>query len=304
MPFDPSESSDLSTSDTKDFFIVGIGASAGGIKALKEFFEHVPPDSGMAYVVILHLSPEHESHLAAILQTSTTLPVAQVIEHVKVEPDNIYVIPPNKTLKMVDGRLELSAVLDMETRRAPVDIFFRTLAETHESRAIGVILSGTGANGSMGIKRLKEKGGLIFVQDVREAEYADMPRNSIATELVDEVLPVAKIPGKILSFIKNISRLDIRPETVDKDEAFEKSLREIFTQLRIKTGHDFTNYKRGTILRRIGRRMGLLELDSINDYASLIHDNPEEAVALLKDLLISVTNFSGIHLYSRRWSGT
>jgi two-component system CheB/CheR fusion protein len=290
-PFDPSESPYPNGSDTKDFFTVGIGASAGGIKALKTFFQHVPADSGMAYVVILHLSPEHESHLAHILQTSTPLPVAQVTRKVKVKPDNIYVIPPNKTLTMVDGSLELSDVLDMETRRAPVDIFFRTLAETHESRAIGVILSGTGANGSMGIKRLKENGGLIFVQDPREAEYSDMPRNSIATELVDDVLPVAKIPEKILSFIKNSSKLNIRPETADKDEAFEKSLRDIFTQLRIKTGHDFTNYKRGTVLRRIGRRISLLELESIDDYALLIRDTPEEATALLKDLLISVTNF-------------
>ncbi len=157
-----------------DFLIVGLGASAGGIKALKEFFERVPADSGMAYVVILHLSPKHDSILAEVLQSSAKIPITQIQdEQVRVEPNHVYVIPPNKSLKMNDGHLALSNVTRIEERRAPVDIFFRTLAESHHSRAVSVILSGTSANGSMGMKRIKEQGGIVLVQDPREAEYTE-----------------------------------------------------------------------------------------------------------------------------------
>src|ERR1044071_1754237 len=178
------------------FMVVGLGASAGGIRALGEFFEHVPEGSGMAYVVILHLSPEHDSRLAEVLQKSTRMPVTQVNESVPIEPEHVYVIPPNRSLSVREGALVLSEVTRVEERRAPVDIFFRTLAESHGARAACVVLSGTGANGSMGLKRVKEHGGVTAVQDPREAEYEDMPRNSIATGLVDYVLPVAEIPAR------------------------------------------------------------------------------------------------------------
>src|SRR5215212_699949 len=148
-----------------DFLIVGLGASAGGIGAIKQFFERVPPDSGIAYVVILHLSPDHDSHLAEVLQVSTSLPVSQVQQRVRVEPNHVYVIPPSKSLSMLDGHLALSEMTRIEERRAPVDIFFRTLAESHGARAVCVVLSGTGADGSMGMKRVKEQGGICLVQD-------------------------------------------------------------------------------------------------------------------------------------------
>jgi two-component system, chemotaxis family, CheB/CheR fusion protein len=153
-----------------EFLIVGIGASAGGIKALKEFFKNVPAATGMAYVVILHLSPDFESNLAEILQVSASIPVTQVKGKVKVEPNHIYVIPPNKSLSTNDGFLSVSEIKRIEERRAPVDIFFRTLAQSHHSRAVTVILSGTGPNGSMGIKHIKGQGGICFVQDPHEAE--------------------------------------------------------------------------------------------------------------------------------------
>jgi len=275
----------------KDFLIVGLGASAGGVQALREFFEHTPPQSGMAYVVILHLSPDHDSQLAAVLQQVTTMPVAQVTERVRVRPNHVYVVPPDQHLLMEDEHIAVVRNTHVADRRAPVDIFFRTLADSHQARAVGVILSGTGANGSMGIKRIKERGGAAFVQNPREAEYNEMPRNAIATELIDESLPVREIPAKIVAYKESLATVDIpqQPEHTPEDQ--QQALREIFTMLRVRTGHDFSNYKRPTLLRRIERRINVRNLPNLPMYAAYMHDHPEESVALLKDLLISVTNF-------------
>ena len=273
------------------FLLVGIGASAGGIQALKVFFENVPPDSGIGYVVILHLSPDHDSKLAEVLQAATNMPVRQVLENLKVEPDHVYVVPPNQHLIMLDGHLGVSQNVTAEERRAPVDIFFRTLADSHGSRAVAVVLSGTGANGSMGLKRVKEHGGAAFVQNPREAEFNEMPRNSIATDLVDEVLPVAQIPGKIIAYRDSLGKIDIPLDAEARPEEQQQALREIFTQLRVQTGHDFSNYKRPTLLRRIARRINVRDLPDLPSYAALIRDSRDEGQALMKDLLISVTNF-------------
>jgi PAS domain S-box-containing protein len=274
-----------------NFLIVGIGASAGGIQALKDFFQQVPADSDLAFVVILHLSPDHDSQLAQALQAISPIPVIEVTEKVKLEPNHIYVVSPNHHLVMEDGFVIPSINLQPEERRAPVDIFFRTLAESHGSRAVCVVLSGTGANGSMGLKRIKEMGGVAFVQNPREAEYNEMPRNSIATELVDEVLPVAEIPASIISYRNSIGSVLISENPDRRPEQQQQALREIFTQLKLRTGHDFTNYKRATLLRRIERRINIHGLPSLQAYENLIQENPEETTALLKDLLISVTNF-------------
>jgi two-component system CheB/CheR fusion protein len=288
---EPKESGAIDEKANRDFLVVGLGASAGGIKAFKDFFSHVPADSGMAYVVILHLSPDHESKLAEILQLASRIPVTQVEDRVVVEPNHVYVIPPNKSLSMKDGHLALSEIKGFEERRAPVDIFFRTLAEANESRAACVILSGTGPNGSMGLKRIKEKGGIALAQDPKEAEYADMPRNAIATGFIDYILPVADIPAKIIAYKENLGNISIPPEPLERPEADEQALRDIFTQLRVRTGHDFSNYKRATVLRRIERRINVHELPDLPAYTRYMDDHPEEAQALLKDLLISVTNF-------------
>lgn len=274
-----------------DFLIVGIGASAGGIQALKEFFQVVPTDSGLAYVVILHLSPDHDSRLAEVLQVVTDVPVEQVTEKVKIHPDHIYVVPPNQHLIIADGFIAPSVNTRLEERRAPVDIFFRNLADTHGPRAVCVVLSGTGANGSMGLKRIKEMGGVAYVQNPREAEFNEMPRNSIATELVDEVLPVAEIPASIIAYRNSLGSVQITLEPEKRPEQQQQALREIFTELRIRTGHDFSNYKRATLLRRIERRINIRNLTDLPTYAALIRHNPDETTALLKDLLISVTNF-------------
>jgi two-component system, chemotaxis family, CheB/CheR fusion protein len=292
-PSDPKQSKSQKKSDggkENDFLVVGLGASAGGIQALKQFFSRVPKDSGIAYVVILHMSPEHESKLAEILQAASSIPVTQVRDQTEVKPDNVYVIPPNQNLSMSDGHLSLTDMISVHERRSPVDLFFRTLAETNEARSVSVILSGTGANGSMGLKRVKEHGGVTFVQEPDEAEYDDMPRNAISTGLVDYVLPVGEIPAKIFSYNQQRGKIQIA-SAADIAVTDEQAFTEIFTQLRIRTGHDFSNYKRGTMLRRIERRIGIAELKNLPEYARYLRNNRNEAEALLKDLLISVTNF-------------
>jgi two-component system CheB/CheR fusion protein len=271
--------------------VVGIGASAGGVQALKTFFEHVPENTGIAYVVILHLSPSFDSKLAEVLQSATKMGVTQVTEKTRVMPDHVYVVPPNQHLMMMDGYVAVSANMQVEDRRAPVDIFFRTLAESHRSRAVCVVLSGTGANGSMGLKRVKERGGAAFVQNPREAEFNEMPRNSIATDLVDEVLSVEDIPARIIAYKNNLGKVSIPVEAERRPQDQQQALREVFTQLRIRTGHDFSNYKRPTLLRRIERRINVRNLPDLMSYAAYIQQQPDETGALLRDLLISVTNF-------------
>jgi two-component system CheB/CheR fusion protein len=280
---------DLNEVPKSDFLVVGLGGSAGSIPAFREFFRNVPADSGMAYVVILHLSPDYDSRLAEVLQGSTPIPVQQVRESVKVEPNHAYVIPPNKSLSLRNGTLLLSDIVGYEERRAPVDIFFRTLADIHDSRAVCVVLSGSGADGSMGLRRIKEYNGLVLVQDPSEAEFSEMPRNSIATGLADFVVPVAEMPRKIMTYRDKIREAPLR---VDEESGTdEQAIVDIFTYLRMRTGHDFTNYKRATVLRRIERRMAVREVAGLPEYARLMRGQPAEAEALLRDLLISVTNF-------------
>ena len=279
-----------------DLLVVGIGASAGGVHALQTFFKNVRADSGNVYVVILHLSPEYESQLAEVLQSSAPIPVEQVHDRrTTVEPNRVYVIPPNRGLEIRDGYLATTNVVDSEVRRAPVDLFFRTLAESHGSNAVSVVLTGTGPNGSMGIKRIKEKGGVVFVQDPQEAEYSDMPRNSIDTGLVDLVLPLSEIPRKIDEYKARRRKTSIAGAETVEQETEEQALISVFALLRTQTGHDFSNYKRATVLRRIERRMSVREKNTLSEYLAYIRENPDEARALLKDLLISVTNFFRDH---------
>jgi len=271
--------------------VVGIGASAGGLKALQSFFQHMPATTNMTFVVILHLSPEHESNLAALLQYHTVMPVRQVNEPTPVLPNHVYVIPPTKHLSMNDGTIRLSEPERVHGRHVAIDLFFRTLADAHGSNAAAVVLSGTGSDGTSGMKRVKELGGVTFAQEPADAEYDSMPRSAITTGLVDYVLPVEQMPAQLLAYMRNAAKIRLPPidEARPIDEA--DALRDVFTLLRARTGHDFSNYKRTTMLRRIGRRLQVHGVAEIGQYIVTLRERPGEIEALLRDLLISVTNF-------------
>ena len=276
--------------------VVGLGGSAGAIPALVTFMQTARP-SGLAYVVILHLSPEHESTLAELLQRHTAMPVVQVTGTLKVMPDTVYVIPPRHALRMVDGHLQLGVMPVDRPGRVAVDLFFRTLADTHGPHATAIVLSGLDSDGAIGIKRIKERGGLTIAQDPAEAQHDGMPRAAIATGMVDWVLPVAEMPRRVARYVELERHLALPPEhahDVDLSARLpgaESEFREVLTFLRTRTGRDFANYKRATILRRIGRRMQVNGVQELGEYLSCLHTRPGEATALLQDLLISVTNF-------------
>ena len=280
--------------------LVGLGGSAGGIPALQTFFRMAPVDSGLTFVVVLHLAPERESTLAEVLQRCTSMPVVQVTSGVDLEPNTVYVIPPRLALRSVRQRLELDILPVESGRHVAVDLFFRTLADSHGPRAAAVVLSGADGDGAIGIKRIKERGGLTVAQDPGQAEHSGMPDSSIATGMVDWILPVEEIPGRLLEYFKLEQKLKLPPEEgpqpaqplaqppANTDEA---SLRDVLTFLRTRTGRDFSYYKRATILRRIGRRMQVNGIDDLPGYLGCLRTRPGEAAALLQDLLISVTNF-------------
>ena len=268
--------------------IVGIGASAGGLKALQAFFGAMPNDTGISFAVIMHLSPEHESNLAELLRAKTKMPVLQVTETVPIEPNHIYVIPPSKRLEATDHELSVHEFEEPRGRRAPIDLFFRSLATVHGEGA-GILLSGGGMDGSLGIKSIKEAGGLVMVQDPREAEHDSMPRSAIATGLVDAVHPAAELAARLVEYISQPVTLPTLPDDLDADQ--NRTLEHILGELRALTGHDFKRYKRSTVLRRLQRRMQVTHKAQPGQYLSYMQENPEEAKALFKDLLISVTNF-------------
>jgi two-component system CheB/CheR fusion protein len=271
--------------------VVGIGASAGGLAALRNLLNHVPPDSGLAFVIVVHLSPDHESHLAQLLQPHVRFPVAQVSETTRVEPNHAYVIPPNANLNSIDTHLRLSKLEARRTERAPIDHFFATLAKTHDGNAIAVILTGTGSDGTLGIKDVKANGGLVIAQDPNEAEYDGMPQSAIATGMVDFILPLAEIPSSILRFERTQPRV---PPVSDGEEVSQDDLallHKVFAQLRARTDRDFSRYKRSTVLRRISRRMQLNYVEDLPGYLETLRERPDEVRALADDLLITVTHF-------------
>lgn len=280
--------------------MVALGGSAGSIPAMQAFFRAVPPDSGLVFVIIIHLAPRMESNLPEILARSAAIPVIAAEDGMKVQPNVAYVIPPGQELVTIDGHLRLKELRnDYKGRRVVVDLFFRSLADTHGPHAAAIVLSGGDGDGALGIKRIKERGGLTIAQDPDEADTPGMPRAAIETSMVDWVLPVHEIPHRLLSYFRQerILRLPSEegpqpalPAVVTPDLA-ESALREVLVYLRTRTGCDFSYYKRATILRRIGRRLQVNGVDDIVGYLSFLRTHPGEAGALLQDLLISVTNF-------------
>ena len=278
---------------------VALGGSAGSIPALREFLENVPAGSGLAYVVVLHLDPAHESTLPELLQQHTPMPVRAAEDGVHLEADHVYVIPPGKHLIAVNGHLRLVPLHNERGRRTAVDLFFRSLADTHGAHAAAVVLSGLDGDGAIGLPRVKERGGLTIIQDPQSAEHQSMPVNSLDTGMVDWVLRPADMPRRIAAYFANEGKLKLPseqgPQPAEPVEPAltgpEALLREILLHLRSRTGRDFSYYKRATILRRIARRMLVAGVTELADYLSLLRTNPGEAPALLQDLLISVTNF-------------
>jgi two-component system CheB/CheR fusion protein len=281
------------------FPVVGIGASAGGLPALLTLFGNMPADNGMAFVVILHLSPKHESTADQVLQRATRMPVIQVTEGVKIEPNHVYVIAPSKQLGMVDGMLIVTEMQRPRGQHIAIDAFFRTLAEAQQERAVAIVLSGTGGDGATGIGRIKEKGGVIVVQSPSDAEHDGMPLAAIGTGLVDFILPVSEMPQKLVDLWINASAIELPPSDdgagpltgIDDSLDAEQALQRILSLLRLQTGHDFRQYKRATILRRLERRMQVRATPSLPEYLRLLEADAGEPRLLLNDLLIGVTNF-------------
>ena len=282
------ESDPRSADDSeKQLIVAAVGASAGGIDALRGFFEALPADLGVAFVVITHLSPEHRSHLPEILATVTAMPVQQVSESVPLLRDHVYVIPPDRRLVVTDGEIAALPFEEPRGHRSPIDTFFRSYAEAHGD-GFAILFSGGGSDGTIGLKAVKEAGGLVLVQDPAEAEYSSMPRSAIATGLADLILPVRELAARMPGLVRSKRRLHLIPEQANGEE---QTLHDILAFLRARTGHDFSQYKRATVLRRISRRMQVHRAERLGDYLAFLRTNVEEAQALFKDLLISVTTF-------------
>ncbi|MEO5945455.1 MAG: chemotaxis protein CheB [Chitinophagaceae bacterium] len=273
------------------FPVVGIGASAGGLDAFKKLLKAIPEDSGMAYVLVQHLDPKHESLLPELLQKVTKIPVLEITDDIKVHPDHIYVIPSNKMMVATDGVLLLAPRPEKSTtgRNLPIDLFFTSLAEVHQEHAIGVVLSGTASDGTQGLKAIKDHGGITFAQDEASAEYDGMPHSAAQAGVVDFILPPGEIPKKLLEIINKTILSDEELQNIPRQE--EDVFKQILSLLRIRKGVDFTYYKQTTIRRRILRRMVVNKNEETGDYLKFLRGNNPEQDMLYQDMLIPVTSF-------------
>ncbi|MDQ2769503.1 MAG: PAS domain-containing protein [Bacteroidota bacterium] len=272
------------------FPVVALGGSAGSLTAFEQFFRALPADCGMAFVVIIHLAPDQSSQLAQVLQHFTLMPVQEATDGLHLRPNQVYVIPPNRDMSVLHGALLLFAPTQPPGRRLPIDFFFQSLAKDARERAVCIICSGLGTDGTLGLKMVMENFGMVMVQDPAEAEFDSMPRSALATEFVDYVLPAAELPARLLEYVR---RPTSRPRR-DEAEASGKpahALQKIFHLIRTQTGHDFSFYKRNTVFRRIERRMNAHQIDDFTHYVRFLQETPAEVEALFKELLIGVTKF-------------
>jgi two-component system CheB/CheR fusion protein len=273
------------------FPVVGIGASAGGLAAFEAFFSGMPAetDPGMAFVLVQHLAPDHKSILADIISRYTRMRVFEVEDGMTVKPNCAYIIPPNRDMAFLNGALHLLEPSAPRGQRLPIDFFFRSLAQDQRERAIGIVLSGTGSDGTLGIRAIKGECGMVMVQTPESTEYDGMPCSAIATGLVDYELPPAEMPAQLIAYAaRAFGKL---PSVAASEPKSENALKKIFILLRVQTGHDFSQYKPSTIHRRIERRMAVHQIETIDGYVKFLQQTPAEVEALFRDLLIGVTNF-------------
>jgi len=271
------------------FPIVGIGASAGGLEALEQFLGRVPASSGLAFVIVQHLDPTRKGIMPELLQRATGMKVMQVRDRTRVQPDCVYVIPPNKDMSILHGILHLFEPAAPRGLRLPIDFFLRSLAQDQQERSIGVILSGMGSDGTLGLRAIKEKAGVVLVQEPATAKFDSMPRSAVDAGLADIVAPVEELPGKILAYLQR-TPLITRTELPLEDKT-QSALEKAIILLRAHTGNDFSLYKRNTLHRRIERRMSIHQINKMAAYVRYLQENSQELDLLFKELLIGVTNF-------------
>jgi two-component system, chemotaxis family, CheB/CheR fusion protein len=284
----PKEKDAASDLNEDNFPIVGIGASAGGLEALEQFLGNVPENCGMAFIVIQHLDPTQKGMLPELLQRVTKMKVLQVEDNMPVKPDCVYVIPPNASMSILKRVLYLFEPVEARGLRLPVDFFFRSLADDEKERSIGLILSGMGSDGTLGLRAIKEKNGIVMVQDPATAKYDSMPRNAIESVNVDIVSKVSELPGKLIELLRHSPLGSTDQEMEIKDKS---SLEKIIILLRSHTGNDFSMYKNNTVYRRIERRMSIHNIEKISSYVHFLQENPKEVEILFKELMIGVTKF-------------
>ncbi len=275
--------------NTSRFLYVGIGASAGGLDALKRFLSNIPENSGMAFIIVQHMDPTHKSGLVNILDKYTDLKVLEIVDGVQVESEHVYIIPPNKDLGILDGKLQLMDPIEPHGLRMPINYFFTSLAQDQGDKSVGIILSGFGTDGSLGLKSIKANGGICMAQDPSTAGSEGMPASAINTGLVDIILAPEEMPDK-LSLYKKSSNKILKKILTPEDKNIQ-ALRKIFILIRNRTGHDFSQYKKSTVFRRVGRRMNLHQIEEISQYLRYLQKNPDEVDLLFKEFLINVTNF-------------
>jgi two-component system, chemotaxis family, CheB/CheR fusion protein len=269
---------------------VGVGSSAGGLEALEELFRDMPPNTGMAFVVVSHLHPGHTSILPQLLGKTTSLPVVEASDGTRVRPDHVYVCAPGGHLAILNGTLHRMET-GLKQVHLPIDYFLRSLAVDQKGKAICIILSGTGTDGSLGLKAIKAELGMGMVQQVETAKYAGMPSSAIATGVADFVLAPSAMPKQLVAYAKGPYVASPAADADKEEAAALEPMQKVFVLLRERVGHDFSDYKPNTIRRRIDRRMNLHQLKDLRAYVRFLQDNPHELDILFKELLIGVTSF-------------
>jgi chemotaxis methyl-accepting protein methylase len=273
----------------QDIYIAALGSSAGGLEASEQFYRNLPANTGIGFVMIPHLAPEHKGLLTELLQHYTEMKVMQAVDGTKVLPNCVYVIPPNKYMTIMHGTLQLLDITTPHGVRMPIDFFLRHLADDQGDKAIGIILSGMGTDGSLGIQAIKENFGMTMVQDTQSAKFEGMPRSAADTGLIDYVLPAESMPAALVDYVNRSGHLTQHKDA--REQTASNALQKIYSLLRAHTGNDFSFYKSNTVMRRIERRMGIHQLDNITHYVRYLQDNPQELDLLFKEFLIGVTSF-------------